>query len=123
MSLTVRILSRVRVSVRPSNVFIHEKQPKYRGDRVASACGYLNIQRSALSQAERTVAVGRHRIAIACAADGDGGDGCVCARVHARACARVCACVYARVRVSEPKVSLVEYRKVRYLVLFYSCYM
>ena len=41
--------------------------------------------------------------AIACTADGDGGDGCVCARVFARVCARVRtrvrACVYARVRV------------------------
>ena len=40
---------------------------------------------------------------IACAADGDNGDGCVCARVFARECARVrvfvrayaCACVQA----------------------------
>ena len=84
MSLTVRIvwkhiLSQVRVSVRPSNVFIREKHPKYRDNLVASACGYLNSQRSALSQAERTVTVGRHRIVIACAAD----DGCVHARVWA----------------------------------------
>ena len=56
--------------------------PKYRGNRVASACGYLNSQRLALSQAERTVTVGRHRIAITCAADGNG---CVrvCVRAHA----------------------------------------
>ena len=100
-------MSRVRVSVRRSNVFIREKHQTYRGNRVASACGYLNSQRSALSQAERTVTVGRHRIAIACAADGDGGyggyggDGFVCASVCARACARVCAraCVCTRVRV------------------------
>ena len=78
--------------------FIREKHPKYRGNRVASACGYLNSQRSALSQAARTVMVGRHRIAIACAADGDGGDGCVCARVCARARVRVRACVCVRVR-------------------------
>ena len=96
MSLTVRIiwkyiLSRVHVSVRPSNVFIREKHPKYRCNRVASACGYLNSQRSAFSQAERTVTVGRHRIAIACAADGDGGDGCVCACVCARAYTHMCA--------------------------------
>ena len=39
--------------------------------------------------------VGRHRIAIVvCAADGDGGDGCVCVCVHV--CARACACVCAR---------------------------
>ena len=45
---------------------------------------------------------------IACATDGDGGDGCVCARVFTRACARVrvcmrahacAACVYAHMRV------------------------
>ena len=71
--------------------FYTREHPKYRGNRVASACGYLNCQRSALSQAERSVTVGRHRIAIACAADGDGDDGCVCARVRARACACVCA--------------------------------
>ena len=62
------------------------------------ACRYLNSQRSALSQADRTVTVGRHRIAIACAADGDGGDGCVyvCALVTALACARerVCMCAH-----------------------------
>ena len=52
--------------------------------------GYLNSQRPALSQAERTVTVGPHRIEIACAADGDGGDGCVCARVCVRACVRAC---------------------------------
>ena len=86
-------MSRVPVSVRPSNVFIREKHPKYPGNRVASACGYLNRQRSALSQVERTVTVGRHRIAIACVADGD--DGCVCMCV--RACARMC--VYAHVHV------------------------
>ena len=34
--------------------------------------------------------VGRHRIAIACAADGDGS---VCARVCARVRAHACACV------------------------------
>ena len=91
MSLTVRIvrkhiLSRASVSVRPSNVFIRE-HPTYRGNRVVSAYGYLNSQRSALSQAERTVTVGRHRIviaiAIACAR--------VCTRARMRAC--VCACV------------------------------
>ena len=74
------------MSVRPSNVFMREQHPKCPSNRVASACGYLNSQRSALSQAERTVAVGRHR--IACAADGDGGDGCVC--VHVCALVRVC---------------------------------
>ena len=49
MSLTVRIsdsrpyiLSRVRVLVRPSNFFMREKHPKPRGNRVASACVYLN---------------------------------------------------------------------------------
>ena len=113
MSQTVRIgwkhiLSQVRISVRSSNFFIREKHPKYRGNRVASACGYLNIQRSALSQAERTVTVGRNRISIACAAYGDGGDGCVFARMRMRACARGAhmhecvhahACMYARVRV------------------------
>ena len=66
----------------------------------------VNSQRSALSQAEQNITVGRRRIAITCAADGDGGDGCVCARVCARvraACApvRVCAraCMRACVRV------------------------
>ena len=82
-------VAKVRNSVRSSNFFIREKHPKYRGNRVASACGYLISRQSSLSQAERTVTVGRHRIAMACAADGDGGDGCVC----------VCTCVYARVRV------------------------
>ena len=43
MSLTVRvvrqyILSRVRVSVRPSKFFIRAKHPKPRGNRVASVC-------------------------------------------------------------------------------------
>ena len=74
---------------------------KSRGNRVASEHGYLNSQRSALSQAERTVTVGRHRIAIACAADGDGGDGgdgCLCVGTCVRACVRtrVRVCVYAR---------------------------
>ena len=36
-------------------------------------------------------------IAIDCAADGDGGDGCGCARVFARTCMRACARVCARV--------------------------
>ena len=79
-------------------MFLYAKNiTKYRGNQVASACGYVNSQRSALSQAERTVTVGRHRIAIACAADGDGGDGCVCARVCARACIRVSARACTRV--------------------------
>ena len=63
------------------------------GNRVASACGYLISQRSALSQVERTVAVGRHRIAIACAADG--GNGCVCARV--RVCMRDVFAIYDKI--------------------------
>ena len=56
-----------------------------------------------MSQAERTVMVGRHRNAITCAADGDVGDGCVCTCVrvcvHTRVRAYVYACVYARVRM------------------------
>ena len=47
--------------------------------------------------AELAVAAGRRRIAIACAAHGDGGDGCVCVHACVRACARVCAraCMHA----------------------------
>ena len=64
----------------------------------------VNSQRSALSPAEQNITVGRRRIAITCAADGDGGDGgdgCVCARVCARvraACAPVRVCARACMR-------------------------
>ena len=79
--------------------FYTRKTSKYRGNGVASACGYLNSQRSALSQAERTVTVGRHRIAIACAPDGDCGNGCVCARVCVRTRVRACVNAHACARV------------------------
>ena len=60
----------------------------------------VNSQQSALSQAEQNITDGRRRIAVTCAADGDGGDGCVCVHVCARACVRrVRLRVYARVRV------------------------
>ena len=77
---------------------MREKHPKYRGNRVASACGYLNSQRSAFSQAERTVTVGRHRLAIACAAEVTAATAVcvhVCVRVRAHACARVRVCARA----------------------------
>ena len=49
--------------------------------------------------AELAITAGRRCIAIECAADGDGGDGCVCASVFARACMRACAYACARTRV------------------------
>ena len=62
---------------------------KPRGNHVASACVYLNGQRPALSQVERAVTVGRHRIAIACTTVTAATAVCVCKCVHAH----VCACV------------------------------
>ena len=51
-------MSRVSISVRPSNFFIREKLPKPRVNRVTCSCVDLNGQRPALSQAERAVTVG-----------------------------------------------------------------
>ena len=51
-------MSRVCISVRPSNFFTCNKFPKPRVNRVASSCVDLNGQRPALSQTERAVAVG-----------------------------------------------------------------
>ena len=42
------ILSRVRVSVRPSNFFIREKLPNYQGNLAASATVYFKGQRPAI---------------------------------------------------------------------------
>ena len=101
MSLTVLIvwqyiLSWVRVSVWPSNFFICEKP---RGNRVASACVYLNGQRPALSPAERAVTVGRHRIAIACTTAATAVCVCACARVCVRACVM---CLQYTIQIFDP---------------------
>ena len=89
MSLTVcivwqYILSRVRVSVQPSNFFICEKHSKPRGNRAASASVYFNGQRPAIV----TSGAGRHGWVAQC-----GGCG-VCTR--SRGCvytAHTCASV------------------------------
>ena len=99
MSLTVRIvwkyiLSRVRVSVRPSNLC--EKHPKPRGNRVASACVYFNGQWPALSPAERAITVGRQWIAITCML---ATAVCVCVCVCAHMCTHACVHVHARTHV------------------------
>ena len=94
MSLTVRIvwqyiLSRVRVSVRPSNFFIREKHPKPRGNRVASECVCLNDPAAghACQWNRRKGALTSLRLGATDASNlnGDGGV-CVCV------CVRVCAC-------------------------------
>ena len=90
MSLTVHIiwqyiLSRVRISVRPSNFFYMRKHPKPRGNWVASTCVYLNVpatghecQRNRWKGGVNFVTLGRHRSIEP---------------ERRRRCARVCACV------------------------------
>ena len=73
-------MSRVRVSVRPSNFFIREKHPKPWGNRVASACVYLNDPATGIVASG---AVGRQRIAITCTAAT-----AVCVRTRVRVCVR-----------------------------------
>ena len=79
-------LSRVRVSVRPSNFFIREKHPKPWGKRVASTCVYLNDPATGIVAS----GAGGHDW-VPTNSDNLYGDGGVC--VCVRACARVCACV------------------------------
>ena len=80
------ILSRVRVSVRPSNFCIREKPPNSQGNRVAKACCLFQWPCYGLwMPAERAVTGGRLWIALTCTA------GCVLA--HACACIRWHACV------------------------------
>ena len=93
MSLTVcivwkHILSRVRISVRPSNFFIREKHLKPWVNRVVSVCVYFNDPVTGYE-------AGRHGWASLNRANlyGGGDDGvCVCARVCSRAFACVCMC-------------------------------
>ena len=102
MSQTVRIdwqyiLSRVRVSVRPSNFFIREKHPKPRGNRVASACVYLNDpatdHEGQRNRRKGALTLSRFGATDASNLNGDSG---VCVLV--RACMRVWACVRECVR-------------------------
>ena len=107
MSLTVRIvwhyiLSRVRVSVRPSIFFICEKQSKPRGNRDASASVYFIGHWPAIV----TSGAGRHgwlaqthRIPIRrrrCVGGGARVRAGACARVCVRACMRACVCACVR---------------------------
>ena len=93
MSLTDRIvwqyiLSRVRVSVRPSNFFLREKLPNSRIKRVASACCIFQWPCYGLwMPAKRAVTCGRLWIALTCTA--------VATSVCLCACARTLACVRA----------------------------
>ena len=87
MFLTVRIvwqyiLSRVCISVRSSNFFIREKHPNPWGNRVASACVYLNDPATGIAASG---ADGRQRIAITCTAVTAV---CVCVHTRVHACVR-----------------------------------
>ena len=104
MSLTDRILpryilSRVRVSVRPSNFFICEKLPNSRGNLAASATVYFKGQRPAIV----TSGAARHGW-LASNSDGSvyvcGGVQAL-ARVRVHECARVCVSALVRVCVRE----------------------
>ena len=91
------MLSRVRVSVRPSNFFIREKHPKSRGNRFTSACVYLNDPAEQAKRCVNSVTLGRHR-----PIEPERRRWCVCVRVRlcVRDCVRECACVHARACVS-----------------------
>ena len=92
------ILSRVRISVRPS-IFIYAKNPsKPQGNRVASACVYLN-DLSTGHECQRNRRKGALPLSRLGATDPSNlnGDGGVCVCMRARACERVRARARARV--------------------------
>ena len=101
MSLTDRILpkyilSRVRISVRPSNFFIREKLPNYRGTRVAYACWLFQwpCYRLWMGAPMNASGAGDHGWAPM-------NSDRLCGGWWRRLCVRMCvrACVYARVHV------------------------
>ena len=93
ISLTVRIiwqyfLSRVRISVRPSNFFICEKHPKPWGNRVAS----MDASRTGKKWGVHFITLGRHR-----RIEPEWRRRCVCMCARARACMccmRACVCAW-----------------------------
>ena len=93
-------MSRVRVSVRPSNVCLREKHPKSRGNRIASACVYL-IDPSTGHECHRNrrkeaLTLSRLGATDPSNLNGDGGVCvCACACACVRVAVRACACVRA----------------------------
>ena len=101
-------MSRVRVSVRPSNFFLREKHPKRRGNRDSSACVYLNDPATGheCQRNRRKGALTSSRLGATDASNLNGDDGvyvraCVYACPCVRVCMRVRACVYARASVHD----------------------
>ena len=76
------ILSRVRVSVRPSNCFVRKKHPTSRGNRLASVCVYFNDPATGYECHHGWPPTNSTNLY---------GDGvCVCSRMRVCACMRAC---------------------------------